>query len=301
MPLDAFLSYLVNELNHSQLTSQAYNRDITQFAEWLSLPLDSNISDESVTSYDIRAWLADLSRSGIKARSIRRKAQSLRAFFRFLLKQGYISSNPTTDIILPKIPKTLPDIIRHEEIEEFLKVSETSSADDYSLILENIIVEILYSLGIRRAELISLNDEDIDFSKKEIKITGKRSKQRIIPLPLSLIDKINHYRNLRDQEWPDLSEPKPLIVIKGKRITAQQVYRIVSTALSFSSARKKSPHALRHSFASSMLNEGADLNSVKEFLGHSSLSTTQIYTHISLSEIKKAYNLAHPRAKKDKN
>lgn len=301
MPLDSFLSYLVNELNHSQLTSQAYKRDITQFAEWLSLPLDSNISDESVTSYDIRAWLADLSRSGIKARSIRRKAQSLRAFFRFLLKQGYISSNPTTDIILPKIPKTLPDIIRHEEIEEFLKVSETSSADDHSLILENIIVEILYSLGIRRAELISLNDEDIDFSKKEIKITGKRSKQRIIPLPLSLIDKINHYRNLRDQEWPDLREPKPLIVIKGKRITAQQVYRIVSTALSFSSARKKSPHALRHSFASSMLNEGADLNSVKEFLGHSSLSTTQIYTHISLSEIKKAYNLAHPRAKKDKN
>lgn len=292
-----FISYLRYELNHSVLTCEAYERDLRQFSEWLA-PKDLNNPDfSSLTQSDVRAWLASISRKNLTPRTIRRKAQSIRAFFRYLMKKGIITSNPTTDLILPKLPKPLPDVIRHNEIEQVLDTLESvDEVEDIKRFQELLIVETLYTLGIRRAELIALNDADISPSAGEIKVTGKRSKQRIVPAPSALVSKIRQWQRIRDEEWHDLPSPRPLFVVNGKRISAAQVYYAVKKNLANINARKKSPHALRHSFASSMLDGGADLNSVKEFLGHTSLATTQIYTHVSLAEIRKAYQTAHPRA-----
>lgn len=299
---DEFTTYLRHELNRSQLTVEAYERDISQFVDWLSGGKPASFSPSAVTTSDIRAWIASLSREGNTPRTLRRKTQSLRAFFKFLLKKGDIPDNPTSNLTLPKIPHTLPDIVRTDELENILSAKETqeSLSENRENDLRSLLVtEILYTLGLRRAELIALNDRDITFDPGEIKVTGKRAKQRVVPAPMKLLQYIKEWQALRDSLWPALEEPKPLIVAKGRRITPSQVYSIVKKALAGSSSRKKSPHALRHSFATAMLNEGADLNSVKEFLGHSSLSTTQIYTHVSFAEMRKAYDSAHPRAKKN--
>ena len=305
MPFDEFTSYLRHELNRSPLTVEAYERDLMQFADWTTAGKPESFAPSGITTADVRAWIASLSREGNTPRTLRRKAQSLRAFFKFLLKKGDIPENPTSNITLPKIPHSLPDIVRADEMERILaakeaqEAQESSSADRERDLRELIVTEILYTLGLRRAELISLNDRDVTFNPGEIKVMGKRAKQRVVPAPMKLLRYIREWQRLRDSLWPDLEEPRPLIVMKGKRITAPQVYSIVKRSLATASTRKRSPHALRHSFATAMLNEGADLNSVKEFLGHSSLSTTQIYTHVSFAEMRKAYDSAHPRAKKN--
>lgn len=307
MVIDNFLKYMSLELNRAPLTVEAYGRDLRQFRGWLTNTDTDQFKPEDVSLSDIRAWLASLAREGVTPRSLRRKAQSIRAFFKYLLKQGVITSNPTADLTLPKLAKNLPDNIRTDEIESILKIEEDAieeSDKDDTLekeIRSHLIVEMLYSLGLRRAELIAISDTDINESASEIKITGKRSKQRIVPVPAILMQHISRWRKIRDSIWSDLESPRPLFVVKGKRITSSQVYTVVKKALSSTSARRKSPHSLRHSFATAMLNEGADLNSVKEFLGHASLATTQIYTHISFAEMKKAYEGAHPRSKKTKN
>lgn len=302
--ISEFLSYLKHELNRADLTIQAYDTDLRQFSEWLTSLNPGRFKPESVTLADIRSWLASLARQGITPRSLRRKAQSLRAFFKFLLKRKAISSNPTSDLILPKIPRHLPDLVRPEEVEGVLRTDERhieSEQDEANLeeeLREHLIVEMLYSLGLRRAELIAISDPDISFSASEIRITGKRSKQRIVPVPEKMLRHIRRWQELRDSLWEHLETPVPLFVVKGKRITAAQIYNVVKRSLAGSTARRKSPHALRHSFATAMLNEGADINSVKEFLGHASLATTQIYTHISFAEMRNAYDNAHPRSRR---
>lgn len=304
---DSFLSYLRNELNRSPLTAEAYGRDISQFANWLTSHSRQSFNPADVTLNDVRAWLASLARQKNSPRSLRRKAQSVRAFFKFLLKRNLITSNPTADLILPKIPKSLPDNVREDEMESILTADESlveeaaqcseplAGGNLESAMRNHLVAEMLYSLGLRRAEIIALSDPDVSFSAAEIKITGKRNKQRVVPVPSALLEHIKRWQTLRDSLWADLPSPRPLIAVKGKRATPSQIHTIVKNSLSATSARKKSPHALRHSFATAMLNGGADLNSVKEFLGHSSLATTQIYTHISFSELKKAYGKAHPR------
>lgn len=298
--LDKFYNYLRYELNRAQLTVDAYMSDIRQFSEWLNPDDPESIDFTSVTSSDIRAWLAYLARNGIISRSIRRKSQSLRALFRWLQKSGMIKVSPLRDIPLPKIPKPLPDLVRPEEIESAIDITQQNDSEEEADVLKNIVLEMLYSLGLRRAELIALDDRDISFQKSEIKVTGKRSKQRVIPVPFALLEKIKLWQKVRDKNEGYIKDDSPLFLLKGKRITPNQVYYIVKQSLASSSAKKKSPHALRHSFASGMLNGGADLDAVKEFLGHASLATTQIYTHVSLNEIKKAYKVAHPRSG-DKN
>lgn len=306
--LQEFQSYLANELNRSPLTLEAYLRDIRQFQDWLGAEEDFN--PETVTLNDIRAWMASLSRRGLAARTLRRKAESLRAFFRFLRKRKGLPSNPAAALTLPKTPKSLPDIVTDNDVEnaiETLSQQVSEQPGNIDAALAQIVVETLYSLGLRRAELIALNDADISFSAGEIKVTGKRSKQRVLPVPETLLAKIKAWQDLRDsqnQPYPHKLQAsqerpgsKPLFAVNGKRISPVQVYTIVRQSLAQTSARKKSPHSLRHSFATSMLNSGAEINSVKEFLGHASLSTTQIYTHISFAEMQKAYSSAHPRSK----
>lgn len=301
MYISEFLSYLRHEQNRSPLTAEAYGRDLRQFADWLTGSNPGRFAPRDVTLNDIRAWLASLARTGDSPRTLRRKAQSLRAFFRHLLKKGEIAVNPAAGLSLPKLPKRLPDVVRADEIESILSPMDEALADDpgnETLVRDNLILEMLYALGIRRAELMAISDCDISPSAGEIKITGKRAKQRVVPVPAKLLQKIENWQKLRDSLWDALPSPTPLLVVKGKRITPRQIYLSVKKSLASSSARKKSPHAIRHSFATAMLNEGADIDSVKEFLGHVSLSTTQIYTHISFAEMKQAYASAHPRAKK---
>ena len=298
--INEFISYLKYELNRSPLTVEAYRRDVEQFAGWLTCFSLNEFRPEEVTLNDIRTWLASLARQNVTPRSLRRKAQSLRAFFKFLLKQGKISQSPAADLSLPKLSKQLPDIVRADEVEAVIRLDDQAvelNPDDEDAQRDALIVDLLYSLGLRRAEAVAISDPDISHSAAEIKINGKRNKQRIVPLPPQLLEKIEAWQHLRDRIWPDLESPKPLLVVKGKRISPQQVYSAVKRELAGTSARKKSPHALRHSFATAMLNGGAEINSVKEFLGHESLATTQIYTHVSFAEMKKAY-LAHPRNRK---
>lgn len=291
---------MLNERNRARLTVQAYKNDISGFAKWLNKDNPGNVDFASVTSSDVRAWLATLSRQGISPRSLRRKAQSLRALFMWMLKTNKIKVSPLRDIPLPKVPKHLPDIVRREEIEEVLKSSDSSFLERTPrAVLESLIIEILYTLGLRRAELASLKDEDISFYNAEIKVTGKRSKQRIVPVPEELLAKIKEWQAMRDKEEINNDEGY-LFFLNGKKLKEAAIYYIVNKNFKHSSAKKKSPHALRHSFASDMLNGGANLDSVREFLGHASLATTQIYTHISLKEIKSAYASAHPRASEPK-
>ncbi|MCH5223954.1 MAG: tyrosine-type recombinase/integrase [Muribaculaceae bacterium] len=297
MILSRFLDYLRYELNRAPLTVKAYENDILQFQDWLGGKNEKEIDYTSVSQSDVRAWLAFLARNGESPKTIRRKSQSLRALFKWMMKSGIIKISPMRDLPLPKVSKPLPDIVRKDEIENALDSLETGEENNQRKIRDALIVEIFYTLGIRKAELITLNDSSISFSKGEIKVMGKRSKQRIVPVPEALLNKIRHWQTVRDDNNV-ASEDQPLFSINGKRISEKTVYNIVNKALADSSAKKRSPHALRHSFASGMLNGGADIDSVKEFLGHASLATTQIYTHISLNEIKKAYSLAHPRSSK---
>ena len=283
------------ELNRSPLTVEAYRLDITQFQEWITGGKPKKVDFKTVTAADVRAWLASLAKAGDTPRTLRRKVISLRSMFKWMMKTGIIKSSPLRDVPLPKIPKPLPDLIKPAEIEESLENIDQRVADS-DILLDSLIVEMLYSLGIRRAELVGLNDEDISFLKGEIKVTGKRSKQRIVPVPQKLLDKIKEWQDHRNKTEEKPDNETPLFIVKGKRITPNQVYRIVNKVLEGTTARKKSPHALRHSFASGMLNGGAEIDSVREFLGHASLATTQIYTHISLNEIKKAYYDSHPRS-----
>lgn len=287
------------ELNRAPLTIEAYGLDISQFQEWLSPENPEKVDFASVTANDVRAWLASLAKGGDTPRTLRRKIISLRGLFRWMMKSGIIKSSPIRDVPLPKISKPLPDLIKPIEIENAIHNLEKEEESSFNS-MKVLIVDMLYSLGIRRAELIGLNDSDIAFNKGEIKVTGKRSKQRVIPVPQKLMGKIRDWQMLRDGDMEKPENESPLFLIKGKRITPNQVYKIVNEALAESTARKKSPHALRHSFASGMLNGGAEIDSVREFLGHASLATTQIYTHVSLNEIKKAYSTAHPRSSQNK-
>lgn len=295
--LQRFLDYMRYELNRTPLTVKAYSTDITQFQEWLSPGNPDEVDYPSVTSSDIRAWLAHRAKKGDTPRTLRRKVISLRSLYRWMVKTGLIKVSPVSDIALPKISKPLPDIIKPTDIEEALKNMATENDDkEETGLLHILVIETLYSLGIRRAELASINDSDISLSKGEIKITGKRSKQRLIPVPQRLLKLFEEWQQVRDRTQEFEEEDRPLFSINGKRLSHHQIYYIVKKSLSETSARKKSPHALRHSFASGMLNGGAEIDSVREFLGHASLATTQIYTHISFKDIQKAYSVAHPRS-----
>ncbi len=295
--VSSFLEYLELELNRSKLTVDAYGRDLREFAEFLGK--DSELSDaESVTTADVRAWIASMSRNGLSARSLRRKTQAARAFFRWIQKQGLITNNPAAEVQLAKIGRKLPEFVREQEMEEIL--DKPINGGDPALNIRNkLILSILYSCGIRRDELAKITDADIDFHQKEIRVHGKRDKTRIIPVADELLDEIREWQTVRDALYA-FPSPAPLICSKRGKLTGRAIYGIVHNLLLSTGATHKSPHSLRHTFATSLLNNGAEINSVKELLGHSSLQSTQIYTQLTFSDMKKAYDNAHPRAAKSK-
>ncbi len=290
-----FLRYLELELNRSHLTAEAYGRDLREMAEFLGK--DSDLSDATdISTADVRAWIASMSREGLSPRSLRRKTQAARALFRWIQKQGMISKNPAAEVQLAKIGRKLPEFVREQEMEEILE-NPIMGGDPALSIRNKLIINILYSCGIRRDELSKITDADIDFHQKEIRVHGKRDKTRIIPVADQLLAEIKEWQTVRDSLY-SFQPPVPLICSKRGKLSGRAIYAIVHNILLPTGATHKSPHSLRHTFATSLLNNGAEINSVKELLGHASLQSTQIYTHLTFSDMKKAYDTAHPRAKK---
>jgi integrase/recombinase XerC len=289
-----FLDYLRFQKRYSPHTIISYENDLTAFATFLTKEYESPAVDSIKTTY-IRTWLADLKENGISSKSINRKISSLRSFFKYLLKNEVVKVSPVTAIISPKMPKRLPQFVEEKDVKNLF--GETVFSEGFKGLTEKLILEILYNTGTRKAELINLKEYQIDFSNSNIKVTGKGNKERIIPINNQLIDQIKLYiaekRRLIGREEKNFL----LVSEKGKPLDPKYVYNIAKKYLSLvTTIDKKSPHIFRHSFATHLMNNGADINAVKELLGHSSLAATQIYTHNTIEKLKDVYKKAHPKA-----
>jgi integrase/recombinase XerC len=292
--IDSFIDYLSFEKKYSPNTTLAYKTDLIGFKDFCET--DFNIENLVEVEYPIiRSWIVRLVNQKISNRSINRKITSLNSFYKFLQKTHQIELNPLSKHKALKSVNKLQIPFTVKEIDDAIKsVSENT---DFRTIRNTLIIELLYSTGIRKSELINIKESDVDFSNKTIKILGKRNKERFVPLLESVILLLKQYQEIKE----DFSKGKVelLITEKGNKISKSLVYAVINLYFSNVSTKvKKSPHILRHSFATHLLNEGANLNSVKELLGHSSLASTQVYTHNSLEIIKKVYNQAHPRSLK---
>lgn len=300
---DHYTSYLRFELNRSEATVTVYLADLLRFADWMETQTGTDFRPEKVEQSHIRAWLAERATENCSPRSLRRFASSLAAYFRYLQRMGTLDENPTKALRLPKIPKHLPTPVKEDEMERLLDAENVeplhaeSSIERFRRLRDALVIELLYATGMRRAELLSLNDTDISPALGRLQVTGKRGKQRIIPLAPELLERIDAYRQARDVCF-GTSDACLLRGNRGGRLNLNALANIVKVELSATHAARKSPHTLRHTFATAMLDGGADLRTLKELLGHSSLSATQIYTHLSVEELKKNYNRAHPKAHK---
>ena len=301
--IEMFLQYMRYELNLSACTVLSYRNDLRQLQDFLSPDSAAGFRPGSVTIGDLRAWMADLDRKGDGSRTIRRKMQAVRSFYKYLMKTGEAGSNPAAEIELAKFKVPLPSFLRAEKMDEVLDGEQAALKGEgdeyYQAVLGRIIVMMLYETGIRRAELIDLRDADVDAARGEMKVHGKRDKERIVPFGRELSDAIEAYRKLRGKVTGQDRPGRFFLRTDGRPLYPMLVYRLVHGRLEAAGAAGKlSPHVLRHTFASVMLNNGAEINSVKEILGHESLAATQVYTHITFSELKSNYKLAHPRALK---
>ena len=299
MLIDLFLEYLRTERNYSEYTIQGYGTDLREF-EMFFTETDRELQWTSVDADVIRRWvmhLMDTGKGGLgrKATSVNRKLSSLRSFFHFLLQRGYIEVDPAITVTGPKRSKVLPYFLRESEMDELL--DQTDFGEGFEGQRDKLIIDMFYSTGMRLAELVGLSDGDIDFSAKNIKVTGKRNKQRLIPFGDELQEAMTVYKTARDEAIPGRTTETFFVKANGQPVTRSLVYNIVRKNLSkVTSIKKRSPHVLRHTFATTMLNHSAELESVKELLGHSSLNATQIYTHTTFEELKQIYKQAHPRA-----
>lgn len=291
--VDKYIDYLRYEKNYSSHTEISYYSDLMQFRDFIESHYPE-IELETVEGDIVRAWITSLMESKTSARSVNRKLSSLKSFYRYLQKMGQISMSPLKKISGPKAKKPIPSFVNYSDMEKVLDLEATDN--DYESFRDKVILELFYVTGMRRAELIGLTDKDIDLYSGNIRVTGKRNKQRIIPISKNTIMLIDSYIEIRNKTFEN--QTSAFFVKKdGEAIYPMLIHRVVSNHLKWiPTLAKASPHVLRHSFATGMLNNGADINAVKELLGHSSLASTEIYTHTSFDELKKIYNKAHPRA-----
>ena len=293
MLIDSFLKYLRFERNYSEKTIISYGIDLREFERYLK-EVDAELDFTKVHADNVRNWIVHLMDNGCVAASVNRKLSSLRSFYRFLLRKKVISVNPLLKISGLKKKKTLPSFLKMEEMDRIL--DETSFGEGFKGCRDRMILEMFYATGMRLSELIGLDDADVDFSARLIKVTGKRNKQRLIPFGDELSDDLLKYIKVRDEALPE-REKALFVLSNGNRMYPVAVYKLVRRNLSkVVTLKKKSPHVLRHTFATAMLNDNAELRAVKELLGHESLATTEIYTHTTFEELKKVYKQAHPRA-----
>jgi tyrosine recombinase xerD len=290
---DLFLDYLKLERNYSPATVKHYRDDLKEFERFFQ-GLDQQLSWESVDSDIVRRWMEYMMDKGNAASSVNRRLSALRSFYRYALRRNLVVKDPVHGIQGPKRKRPLPQFLKESEMDRLL--DERMWTDSYKDVLARTIIVTFYETGVRISELIGLNDKDVDYINCEIKVTGKRDKQRIIPFGDELFKTLTAYQQQRDVE----TESESVAFFrteKGKRVTDEQVRQMVKINLSkVSTLKKRSPHVLRHTFATAMLNHDAGLESVKKLLGHESLSTTEIYTHTTFEQLKKVYNNAHPRA-----
>jgi len=291
--VEEYLQYLRYEKNYSTHTVVAYKRDLTQLLEHAQE--ESPVALISIDSDVVRSWMVSMMENGLSARSVNRKLSCIKSFWHFLNKKGYSNLNPVQKVVSPKTKKPLPVFFKEAEMEEALNDS-LESHKDFLSVRNHLVIELLYLTGMRLSELIGLKDSHIDLDTCVLRVTGKRNKQRLIPFGEELRNEIVAYKQIRGLSIS--GSPLRLLVREdGEPLYPQLVYRIVQKKMSgIGSLTKKSPHVLRHTFASALLNRGAELNAVKELLGHSSLSATEVYTHTTFEELKKVYKQAHPRA-----
>lgn len=303
--IEQFLAHLADELGYSALTVDAYRRDLGQWADFATGGQPDRLDPLDVTQSDLRLWVADMARKRKSPRTIKRKVSALRAFYRFLLVKGDVAVNPAARLALPKPSRQLPVNVRQEETVAILDAEVP--ADSFAGVRDRLILDMLYSTGMRCSELIGLKDADVDTAKGELKVLGKRNKERVIPFGPELAGAIDAYRTLRDSSpltsvsSRDLTAPL-MVKDDGKPLYRKMVYNVVHRMLSMGGAHasRLSPHVMRHSMATDMLNGGAPLTTVQQLLGHASLSSTQVYTHVTYRDLKHNYQLAHPRAQNNK-
>ncbi len=292
--VNSFLDYLALNKRFSVNTVKSYRTDLFQFSNYLTNNYpETNIEEAGATQ--IRSWMVDILEQGVNSRSVRRKITSLKSFYNYLLLQGEAGHNPVEALSSPKFKTPLPQYINITDINTLF--DKLDFPDDFKGNRSKLIIETFYSTGIRLAELISVKHSDINIIDGTIKVTGKGNKQRIIPLIPNLVTTLNNYVESKKELFPCNSDNYLLVTNKGNKLYPKFIYREVFQQLSFvTTLDKKSPHVLRHTFATHMLNNGAELNSIKELLGHASLSATQVYTHNSVEKLKKVYKQAHPKA-----
>ena len=299
MFITRFISYLQYEKRYSPNTISAYQKDLDQFAAFLTL---SDLKPEDSAHTHIRSWMVEMMDQGTDSRTINRKASTLRSFYNFLLRENILSENPMLKVLSLKTAKRLPVVVEERKLESWLNTTTQNldlkeGEEDFSEIRDLLVIEILFGTGIRSAELIGLKETDIDLYKCQIKVLGKRNKERIIPVNNTLIKLLQHYIRIKKSKNFNNNTGTLIVTNSGDYSYPKFIYRIVKSCLNHISTNdKKSPHVLRHTFATTLLNNGADLNAIKELLGHASLAATQVYTHNSVERLKTIYKQAHPKA-----
>ncbi|MFM2388383.1 MAG: hypothetical protein RL660_3140 [Bacteroidota bacterium] len=291
--ISKFLDYLGIEKRYSQLTVQAYHRDLEQFFLFLKTDF-GELSLNQVKHTHIRSWMAQCSGVGVQASSINRKLSTLRSFFKYAVQQNWITKLPTEVLQNPKRKKKLPVFVQEQQVANML--SDLSDNETFEQKTHQLIIELLYSLGLRRAELIGLKIQNIDNSSATARIMGKGGKERILPLPKQILQMCNQYKQERSTIVA-ATHDQLLCLTNGKPLYEKYVYNVVRRHLGMhTTLTKRSPHVMRHTFATQLLNNGADLNAVKSLLGHASIAATQVYTHNTVEKLKEAYKKAHPKA-----
>lgn len=294
LPTETFLEYLEYERNYSQGTIRYYVAAVRRFQDFCEEVTGKAISPAEVSAELVRDWIVYLMDKGCKERSVNRALTPVRTYYKFLLRRGEVGVDPLQKVKGPKEDKPLPVFLRETDMDRLL--DEGQFEEGYGGCRDHLIIEMFYVTGMRLSELIGLNDADVDFEASVIKVTGKRNKQRLIPFYRELQRSMKAYLDLRNEIFPSGTEAF-FVGKDGRRLSRYRVGTVVKQNLSkVTTVKKRSPHVLRHTFATVMLNHGADLASIKELLGHESLATTEVYTHTTFEELKKVYNQAHPRA-----
>ncbi len=294
LPLQPFVDYLKFEKRYSAHTITSYQTDLLDFAGYLDTQF-GGVQLKDIRHSFVRSWLANLKDKGLSAKSIVRKISSLKSFFKYHLRTGNIDLSPMEKIITPKTPKRLPVFIKEADTEMIFKTLNIIS-EDWKSLNAKVLITLFYTTGMRLAELITLRENQVYLSRSQIKVLGKGNKERLIPISREVVKMIEEYIELKRKEFENTPETL-LVTDKGKKIYPKYAYLMVNQVLSqLSTLDKKSPHVLRHTFATHLMNKGADLNAVKELLGHASLASTQVYTHNTIEKLKHVYKKSHPKA-----
>ncbi len=294
--IDHFIIHLEKVKKYSENTTISYRNDLSQFSAYLVRQYE--VADICLSNHMmIRSWVVEMSKGGVTPRSINRKLSALNSFFKHAMKQGALQKNPMKKVVAPKIGKKLPSFVLESDIPKVMRVE--TAQNEYTICRDEMIMFILYSTGMRRSELINLRITDINFSRKDLRVLGKGKKERIIPISEEAIKKIKDFIDVRADFFKDtlIVDNYLILANKGNKINPRAVYAVVNRQLkSAGSSERKSPHVMRHSFATHLLNNGADINAIKEILGHANLSATQVYTHNSIERLKDIYSKFHPKA-----